>query len=122
MLGRSDDGHLHRDLRARWPSNAAVTITALYNSVSRKATLTVTAPTASTLTLNPTSVQGGNTSTGTVTLNGPAPSGGMVVTLTSSRTATAQVQTVTVAGGRDNGDICDYDRGGDFDPIRHNFC
>jgi peptidoglycan/xylan/chitin deacetylase (PgdA/CDA1 family) len=72
-------------------SNTVVTITALYNSVSRTATLTVTAPVASSLTLVPSSVQGGNPSTGTVTLNGPAPAGGMVVTLNSNRWAVARV-------------------------------
>ncbi|HEV7454373.1 MAG TPA: DUF2341 domain-containing protein, partial [Candidatus Saccharimonadales bacterium] len=41
--------------------------------------------------LNPANVVGGNGSQGTVTLNGPAPSGGTVVALTSSNTAAAQV-------------------------------
>jgi hypothetical protein len=72
-------------------SNAVVTIRALYNSVSRTATLRVTPPVASSLTLDPTSVQGGNPSTGTVTLNGPAPVGGALVSLTSSNRAAAQV-------------------------------
>src|SRR5262249_33425120 len=48
----------------------------------RSATLTVNpAPAAATLSsvsLNPTSVTGGNTSPGTVTLSGPAPSGGLL--------------------------------------------
>src|SRR5256885_9842609 len=47
-------------------------------------------PTLSTLTLNPTTVTGGGqSSTGTVTLSGPAPTGGAAVTLNSS-TATAE--------------------------------
>jgi trimeric autotransporter adhesin len=53
-----------------------------------------------TLTLNPSSVTGGSTSVGTVTLTTPAPSGGDVVTLTSSNTALAAVPgSVTVAAG-----------------------
>lgn len=54
-----------------------------------------------TLTLAPTSVQGGlANSTGTVTLTGPAPTGGAVVTLTSSNTAAATVPaSVTIAAG-----------------------
>jgi hypothetical protein len=56
----------------------------------------------SSLTLNPTSVVGGplGTSTGTVTLNGPAPSGGAVVLL-SSNNAAANVPAngVTVPAG-----------------------
>ncbi len=58
-------------------------------------------PTLSTLTLNPTTVTGGvQSSTGTVTLSGPAPTGGAAVTLTSSSTSTATVPaSVTVAAG-----------------------
>jgi hypothetical protein len=58
------------------------------------------------VTLNPTSVnggptsEGGTTSQGTVTLSSPAPSGGTVVNLSSSNTAVATVPTsVTVPHG-----------------------
>jgi hypothetical protein len=54
----------------------------------------------SSLSLNPTSVTGGNFSTGTVTLSGPASAGGAVVTLASSDTAVARVLfSVTIAAG-----------------------
>jgi hypothetical protein len=54
----------------------------------------------STLALNPTSVVGGNSSAGTVTLSGPAPAGGALVTLSSSNTTVAQAPaSVTVAAG-----------------------
>ena len=54
----------------------------------------------SSITLNPTSVTGGNSSTGTVILSGPAPTGGTQVTLASSNTAAAGVPaSVTVAAG-----------------------
>ena len=54
----------------------------------------------SSLSLNPTSVMGGNSSTGTVTLSGAAPAGGAQVTLSSSNTAAARVpSSVTVAAG-----------------------
>ena len=43
------------------------------------------------VTVNPTVVVGGTSSQGTVTLSGPAPTGGATVTLTSSNTAAAQV-------------------------------
>ncbi|MGO9008551.1 MAG: beta strand repeat-containing protein, partial [Bryobacteraceae bacterium] len=56
-------------------STASVTISATYGA-TLTTTLTVNPPTLSTLTLNPTSVTGGSSSTGTVTLSGPAPSGG----------------------------------------------
>jgi hypothetical protein len=55
-------------------------------------TLTIAAtPSVTSVTLNPASVLGGNSSQGTVTLSGPALSGGATITLTSSNTAAAQV-------------------------------
>src|SRR5467141_2026555 len=54
----------------------------------------------SSLALNPTSVAGGNSSTGTVTLSGPAPAGGAQVALSSSNTAVATVlSSVAVPAG-----------------------
>jgi len=58
------------------------------------------APALSTLTLSPTSVVGGNSSQGSITLTAAAPSGGAVVPLSSSNTAVATVpSSVTVAAG-----------------------
>ena len=60
------------------------------------------APTAtlSSLTLNPTSVVGGSeSSTGTVTLSGPAPAGGAQVTLASDDGAASVPSSVTVSTG-----------------------
>jgi hypothetical protein len=78
-------------------------ITASYAGVSKSATLTVNpAPPAalSSITLNPSTVVGGATSLGTVTLTAPAPSGGLVVNLTSSKPAKATVPaTVKVPAG-----------------------
>jgi hypothetical protein len=52
------------------------------------------------LTLNPTSVVGGNSSTGTVTLSAAAPAVGATVTLSSSNTAVAKTpSSVTVPAG-----------------------
>jgi len=60
---------------------------------------TVRTPYASTLTISPSTVTGGGTATGSVTLDGPAGSNGMVVSLQSS-TARAQVPpSVTVPAG-----------------------
>ncbi len=82
-------------------TTTGVNITASYGSSTPSATLTVTPPlTASSVSLNPTSVVGGNSSTGTVTLSGLAPAGGANVTLSSSNTSVAQVpSSVTVASG-----------------------
>lgn len=49
--------------------------------------------------LNPTSVNGGTSSTGTATLSGAAPIGGAVVTLSSSTSAATVPANVTVAAG-----------------------
>jgi hypothetical protein len=72
-------------------ANTSSSISASGGGVTRSATLTVTAPVASGLTLNPASITSGGTSVGTVTLNGPAASGGRTVALTSSNTGVATV-------------------------------
>jgi len=57
-------------------------------------------PTVSALTINPTNVNAGGTTTGTVTLTGAAPSGGSVVDLTSGNPSILPVPTsVTVQTG-----------------------
>jgi hypothetical protein len=59
-----------------------------------------TSPTSFSLTLNPTSVNGGNPSTGEITLSAPAPSGGAVCSLSSSNTSVATVPpSMTIAAG-----------------------
>ncbi len=87
-------------------ASTTVSISGTYGGVTRSASLSVTpapppAPTLSSLTLNPTSVVGGTqSSTGTVTLSGAAPSGGAVVTLSSSNTNVARTpSSVTVVAG-----------------------
>src|SRR5205807_9341050 len=58
-------------------------------------------PSASSLTLNPTRVTGGaQSSTGTVTLSGPAPAGGAQVALSSSNDPASVPASSTVAAGR----------------------
>src|SRR5881394_1467844 len=81
-------------------ASTPVTISASYGGTSTSASLTVMPPplpTVSSLTLNPTSVTGGTqSSTGTVTLSGPAPAGGAQVTLSSSNAAASVPSSVTV--------------------------
>jgi hypothetical protein len=55
--------------------------------------------TLSSIILNPTTVTGGASSTGTVTLSGAAPSGGAVVYLSSSASAATVPSSVVVAAG-----------------------
>jgi LmbE family N-acetylglucosaminyl deacetylase len=79
-----------------------VTISASYGGATRTASLTVLPPAVSSLALNPTSVIGGplGNSTGTVTLNGPAPAGGAQIALASSNSGAASVpSSVTVPAG-----------------------
>jgi hypothetical protein len=86
-------------------ASATVTISAAYSGVTRSASLTVTPappppPTLSSLSLNPTSVVGGlESSTGTVTLTGPAPAGGAQVLLSSSNNVARVPSSVTVPAG-----------------------
>ncbi|MGB4786238.1 MAG: hypothetical protein WAQ77_16110, partial [Candidatus Acidiferrum sp.] len=56
-------------------------------------------PTLSSVTLNPTSVTGGSSSTGTVTLSGPAPGSGALVSLSSSASVATLPASVTVPAG-----------------------
>lgn len=95
-------------------TTTTVTISVTGAGVTKTATLTVvppgggTTPTAtpgagtvlSSLTLSPTSVKGGDSSTGTARLSAPAPPGGAVVTLSSGNTAVATVPSnVTIPAG-----------------------
>jgi hypothetical protein len=90
-------------------ASTTVAISAAYGGATRSASLTVTAvspppPTLSSLSVNPTSVVGGGqSSTGAVTLSGPAPVGGAQVILSSSNTTVARVpSSVMVAAGATN--------------------
>lgn len=82
-------------------SNTTSLTKGTFGGVTPQATLTVASARQSySVGLNPTSVMHGATSTATVTLNGVAPTGGALVTLTSSSTANATVPAnVTVAAG-----------------------
>jgi hypothetical protein len=62
------------------PSTSVVNIAGAYG-VSRSASLTIQPPVLAGVSLNPDSVTGGTAATGTATLTGPAPVGGVVVAL-----------------------------------------
>jgi Subtilase family len=86
-------------------ASTTVTISASNSGLTHTASLTVTpqptaGPTLTSLTLTPSTVVGGSPSSGLVTLSAPAPSGGALVSLTSSNPALVTVPTnVTVAAG-----------------------
>jgi peptidoglycan/xylan/chitin deacetylase (PgdA/CDA1 family) len=77
-------------------SSTSVTVTATFNTTSKTAKLTVSAPALSSLSLNPTTVKGGNSSQGTITLTGPAPANGIKVSLSSNNSAATVPASVTV--------------------------
>lgn len=85
---------------------AAIDAAGNQSAMSNSATATITIPDGSVLTnltVNPTTVTAPASSIGTVTLNGPAPAGGVVVTLRSSDTGKARVpSSVTVPEGKDS--------------------
>jgi hypothetical protein len=81
------------------PTTNPVTISASYAGITKARTLTVLALTLKDLTLAPATVKGGTASTGTVTLNGPAPFGGVSIPLTSSNAAASVPATVDVPEG-----------------------
>jgi len=77
----------------------AIVITGTYGNASQSATLTINPaglPTPVSLTLNPLTVQGGNTSIGTVTISAPAPSAGLVVDLSTDNPFVSQIPTFVV--------------------------
>jgi hypothetical protein len=80
-------------------ANVTATITGTRSGVSKSANLQVRAPVPSGVTLNPTSVIGGNSSTGNVTLTGNAPTGGTIVTLSSSSNSATVPSSIVVAAG-----------------------
>ena len=86
-------------------ASTAATISAIYGGATQSAALAITPappppPKLSSLSLNPSSVVGGaQSSTGTVTLTGPAPAGGAQVSLASSNGAASVPSTVLVPAG-----------------------
>ncbi len=82
-------------------AEATSSITAtLAGGGTQSATLTVDPPTLSSLTLGPATVKHPASSTGTVTISGAAPAGGVIVNLSSSTPSVATVpSTATVPAG-----------------------
>ncbi len=83
-------------------TRTVVTISVTGGGVTRSADLVVhpSLPALTGFSVNPTSVQGGTSATGTVTLGSAAPSGGIAVSLSSSLPGSASVPaSVTVPAG-----------------------
>jgi antitoxin (DNA-binding transcriptional repressor) of toxin-antitoxin stability system len=84
------------------PTNTASTqtITATLNGLTYSINVSVVPPRPLTLTLNPTTVKGGTSSTATLTLIGVAPTGGLTVDLNTNHTAAQVPATVLVPEGQ----------------------
>jgi uncharacterized repeat protein (TIGR03803 family) len=85
-------------------ADTTATITASTGGQSQQAVLTITAKPSislSAVSISPTTVRSGDNAQGTVTLTGPAPAGGAIVTLSSGNTAIGTVPaSVTVGAGK----------------------
>ncbi|MCW5938902.1 MAG: hypothetical protein KF884_04825 [Fimbriimonadaceae bacterium] len=82
--------------------DTVVTVTARYGSSVVTGTFTIVVPGVQSLTFSPVRVRGGNQATGTISLQTPAPPGGLRVTLASSNPAVADIigaKVVTVPEG-----------------------
>jgi murein DD-endopeptidase MepM/ murein hydrolase activator NlpD len=92
---------------AGWVSaSTPVTVGAAYAGVNKTAVLTVTPTALSAISLAPASVVNGKNSTVTVTLNGPAAAGGVLVSLSSSDPTIFPVPAnVTVAADATTGSV-----------------
>lgn len=78
------------------------TITGTLDGINAQAQLTVNPVSDFTLALNPSSVNGGSNSTGTVTLNGQAGPGGRVIQLASNKLFATVPASVNVAAGQNS--------------------
>ena len=84
-------------------NTTTVQLSAAMDNVFQFASVTVTpaaqSPSLSAISVNPASVSGGTSSTGTVTLSAAAPSGGAAVSLSENSSATSVPASVTVPAG-----------------------
>lgn len=80
--------------------NQAASVTASFGQVSKVSKLTVDRPELGTLTLNPSSLQGGQTSIGTITIQSPAPATGLAISLSTNNTFATVPATITIPSGK----------------------
>jgi VCBS repeat-containing protein len=100
-LTLNSDGLFIYTPAADWAGSDSFTYVANNGTLdSNTATVTISVlPTLVSLALDPASITGGNTARGTVTLSGPAPSGGTVVSLGADSAAVTVPNAVTVPAG-----------------------
>ena len=76
------------------------TVTGSLDGVSQTATLTIEPPAIKSLTLNPASLAGGKNSVGTITIGSIAPTKGLVISVSSSKSSAKAPTTVTIPAGK----------------------
>ena len=86
-------------------SQFSVVITGTYGTTFDTATLTLMPAKVSSIGLNPATVQGGASSKATVSMSGPAPAGGIKVSLTSSSSVANLPTFVLIGGGQTSGSV-----------------
>lgn len=89
---------------AQVTQTSTVVISATHENVTQSATLTINpsgggGPTLSAISLDPASVTGGSSSTGTVTLSAAAPAGGASIALSDNSSSATAPNSVTVPAG-----------------------
>jgi len=75
-------------------------VTGSLDGVSQTATLTIEPPAIKSLTLNPASLAGGKNSVGTITIGSIAPTKGLVISVSSSKSSAKAPTTVTIPAGK----------------------
>ena len=85
----------------------SVTVKATYNGTTKSTSVTLApsaiAPTLSAISVNPGTVKGGSPVAITITLSGPAPTGGSVITLSSTNSALSLPTSVEMTAGGTTG-------------------
>jgi shikimate kinase len=87
-------------------SSTNATITASFLAAARTADITVLPVSLKTFTISPQQLKAGQTATGTLTLDAPAPAGGLVVTLNFNKDLFSTFpanQTITIPAGQTSG-------------------
>jgi len=81
-------------------SQEPATILASLNGSSQSATLTISPPTLVSISLSPSSVKGGKSSTATVTISSVAPAAGIMIALKSSASSASVPASFKIPGGK----------------------
>lgn len=85
------------------PTQEIAAISAFLGGYSQSASLTIQGPSLTSLSINPPAVKGGVASSGTISISVPAPTGGIVISVSSNSPSAVVPQTVTIPAGKTSG-------------------